>query len=337
MSHGIMEHDKAFYGNREPAWHRLGTVIDQDVVTSGEAIRLAGLDWTVEQHPIYVHINGDNLDEYGNEPDDYTETEIHDKVANVRMDTGTPLGVVGGRYHVVQNVEAFDFFDEIIGKGDAHYHTAGSLYNGKKIWALARLNRDILIGGDPGERIDPFVALCNGHDGNTAVSVYTTPIRVVCQNTLQWSMKGAKNMWKGRHTQNVTEKVRDARDMLGFSNEYFDALQTLGDSLIVQKIDRISFDRMLDMLVPLPTPKDDESTRGLTIAQNTREAIHKAWDVDNLANIKHTKWGFVQAVAEYVDWGKTHRTDDKFIDQNLLGANQSATLKDRSVAVALAA
>lgn len=337
MSHGIMEHDKAFYGNREPAWHRLGTVIDQDVVTSGEAIRLAGLDWTVEQHPIYVHINGDNLDEYGNEPDDYTETEIHDKVANVRMDTGTPLGVVGGRYHVVQNVEAFDFFDEIIGKGDAHYHTAGSLYNGKKIWALARLNRDILIGGDPGERIDPFVALCNGHDGNTAVSVYTTPIRVVCQNTLQWSMKEAKNMWKGRHTQNVTEKVRDARDMLGFSNEYFDALQTLGDSLIVQKIDRISFDRMLDMLVPLPTPKDDESTRGLTIAQNTREAIHKAWDVDNLANIKHTKWGFVQAVAEYVDWGKTHRTDDKFIDQNLLGANQSATLKDRSVAVALAA
>jgi phage/plasmid-like protein (TIGR03299 family) len=337
MSHGIMEHDKAFYGNREPAWHRLGTVIDQDVVTSGEAIRLAGLDWTVEQHPIYVHINGDNLDEYGNEPDDYTETEIHDKVANVRMDTGTPLGVVGGRYHVVQNVEAFDFFDEIIGKGDAHYHTAGSLYNGKKIWALARLNRDILIGGDPGERIDPFVALCNGHDGNTAVSVYTTPIRVVCQNTLQWSMKGAKNMWKGRHTQNVTEKVRDARDMLGFSNEYFDALQTLGDSLIVQKIDRISFDRMLDMLVPLPTPKEDENTRGLTIAQNTREAIHKAWDVDNLANIKHTKWGFVQAVAEYVDWGKTHRTDDKFIDQNLLGANQSATLKDRSVAVALAA
>jgi hypothetical protein len=144
-------------------------------------------------------------------------------------------------------------------------------------------------------------------------------------------------MWKGRHTQNVTEKARDARDMLGFSNQYFDELQALGDMLIGQKINRISFDKMLDMLVPLPTPKDDESTRGLTIAMNTREAIHAAWDVDNLANIKDTRWGFVQAVAEYVDWGKTHRTDDKFIDQNLLGANQSATLKDRSVQVALAA
>ena len=79
MSHGIMEHDKAFYGNREPAWHRLGTVIDEDVVTSGEAIRLAGLDWTVEQHPIYVHINGDNLDEYGNEHQRQPERELwHD-------------------------------------------------------------------------------------------------------------------------------------------------------------------------------------------------------------------------------------------------------------------
>lgn len=335
MSHGIMENDKAFYGGRQPAWHRLGTVIDEDVVTSAEAIRLAGLDWTVEQHEIHAHVPT-IVNEHG-ETMDEEHILIHDKVANIRMDTGAPLGIVGTRYHVVQNIDAFDFFDEIIGKGDAHYHTAGSLYNGRKIWALARLNRDILIGGDPDEKIDPFVALCNGHDGNTAVSVYTTPIRVVCQNTLQWSMKEASNMWKGRHTQNLTDKVRDARDMLGFSNAYFDALQNLGDTLITQKIDRISFDRMLDMLVPLPAPKEDESTRGLTIAQNTREAIHAAWDVDNLANIKHTKWGFVQAVAEYVDWSKTHRSDDKFIDQNLLGANQNKTLKDRSIEVALAA
>jgi phage/plasmid-like protein (TIGR03299 family) len=327
---GILENDGAFYGGRQPAWHRLGTVIDEDVVTSAEAIRLAGLDWTVEQHDIHVHVpNGDDM------PD--TTTLIPDKVANVRMDTNGTLGIVTPRYKIVQNVDAFDFFDEIIGKGDAHYHTAGSLFNGRKVWALARLNRDILIGGDESERIDPFVALCNGHDGNTSLSVYTTPVRVVCQNTLQWSMQGTKNMWKGRHTPNVTDKVRDARDMLGFSNEYFDQLQTLGDSLIRQPINRISFDRMLEMLVPLPAPKDEESTRGLTIAQNTREAIHAAWDVDNLANVKNTKWGFVQAVAEYVDWSKTHRSDDRFIDQNLLGANQNVTLKDRSVAVALAA
>ncbi len=330
MSAGILDNDHAFYGGREPAWHRLGTVIDADVVTAKEAMDLARLNWTVEQHEVHAHIPT------GMDTPDLT-TIIPGKVANVRMDTGEALGIVGGRYHVVQNSEAFDFFDEIIGKGDAHYHTAGSLYNGRKIWALARLNRDICIGGDTDEKIDPFVTLVNGHDGNTAVSVYTTPIRVVCQNTLQWSMEGTKNMWKGRHTPSITDKARDARDMLGFSNAYFDELQALGDSLIVQKIDRVSFQRMLDMLVPLPSPKDEDSTRGLTIAENTREAIHMAWDVDNIANVKYTKWGFVQAVAEYVDWGKNHRTDEKFLDQNVLGGATVPTLKDRSIKVALTA
>lgn len=333
MSHGIMENDHAFYGNREPAWHRLGTVIDADVVTSREAITLAKLDWTVEQHPLFANVPSD-LDDYGDFTDDDL-VDVPNKVANVRMDTREALGIVTPHYEIIQNGEAFDFFDEIIGRGDANYHTAGSLYNGRKIWALARLNREILIGGDPDEKIDPFVCLVNGHDGNTAISVYTTPVRVVCQNTLQWSMQGSKNMWKGKHTKNVTQKTRDARDVLGFSNEYFDNLQTIGDRLINTPMSNKDFVDMLETLVPLPTIDPDQNTRGLTIAENKRNDITAAWQVDNIANIKYTRWGFVQAVAEYIDWTKTHRSDDRFIDQNLLGSNTTRTLKDRSVDLAL--
>lgn len=328
MSHGLTANDHAFYGGREPAWHRLGTVIDADVVTSREALTIARLDWTIEQHPLYAHLDADETNESA-------MIEVPDKVANVRMDTGTVVGIVGDRYHVVQNIEAFDFFDEIIGRGDAHYHTAGSLYGGKKIWALARLNRDILIGGDPDEKIDPFVCLANGHDGNTAVSVYTTPIRVVCQNTLQWSMSEATSMWKGRHTPSIQKKARDARDVLGFSNEYFDSLQTVGDQLINAKMTDGDFVAMLEALVPLPRIEENQNTRGLTIAENTRADITQAWHVDNIANIKDTRWGFVQAVAEYVDWTKKHRSDDRFIDQNLLASNAKRTLKDRSLDIAL--
>lgn len=328
MSDGIWQNDNAFYGNREPAWHRKGTVIDADVVTSGEAIRLAKLDWTVEQHQIYAHL-------IISDDDETHEVIVPNKVANVRMDTREALGIVTPHYEIIQNGEAFDFFDEIIGRGDAHYHTAGSLYNGRKIWALARLNREILIGGDPDEKIDPFVCLVNGHDGNTAISVYTTPVRVVCQNTLQWSMQGSKNMWKGKHTKNVTQKTRDARDVLGFSNEYFDNLQTIGDRLINTPMSNKDFVDMLETLVPLPTIDPDQNTRGLTIAENKRNDITAAWQVDNIANIKYTRWGFVQAVAEYIDWTKTHRSDDRFIDQNLLGSNTTRTLKDRSVDLAL--
>ncbi len=334
MSHGIMEHDHAFYGGRTPAWHRLGTVIDEDVVTTHEALTLARLNWTVEKHEVQTVVCTPGSEVDG----DFDETEITipDRYATVRMDTMQPLGIVGSKYHIVQNTDAFDFFDEIIGRGDAHYHTAGSLYNGRKIWALARLNRDILIGGDPDEKVDPFVCLVNGHDGSTAVSVYTTPIRVVCQNTMQWSMQGTKNMWKGKHTASITQKARDARDVLGFSNAYFDSLQTMGDALINQHINASDFNRMLERLVPLPDLKDGDSTRGLTIAQNKREGIADAWLVDNLNNVRYTKWGFVQAVAEYVDWHKPHTNEDRFIDKNLLGANQTKTLKDRSVEVALA-
>lgn len=333
MSHGIMENDHAFYGNREPAWHRLGTVIDADVVTSREAISLAKLDWTVEQHPLFANVPSD-LDDYGDPMHDDL-VEVDNKVANVRMDTRDVLGIVTPHYHIVQNVDAFDFFDELIGRGDAHYHTAGSLYNGRKVWALARLNRDILIGGDPDEKVDPFVCLVNGHDGNTAVSVYTTGVRVVCQNTLQWSMEGVSTMWKGKHTPNIHKKTSEARDVLGFSNAYFDALQTLGDRLISQPMSNGDFVRMLEALVPLPVLEPDQNTRGLTIAENTRADITKAWNVDNLANVKNTRWGFVQAVAEYTDWMKTHRSDDAFIDKNLLGGSTVRTLKDKSVDVAL--
>lgn len=331
MSHGIMENDHAFYGGREPAWHRLGTVIEQDTVVSNEAMRLARLDWNVELHPLISPV-GRTTD---NGEWDVVDIDIPDRFATIRMDTMQPLGVVGTKYTIVQNNEAFDFFDEIIGRGDAHYHTAGSLYNGRKVWALARLNRDILIGGDKDERIDPFICLVNGHDGNTPVSVYTTPIRVVCQNTLQWSLGGTKNKWKGKHTASITQKARDARDVLGISNEYFDSLQTMGDALINQHINAADFHKMVERLVPLPEIKEGDSPRGLTIAQNKREGIADAWMVDNLNNVRYTKWGFVQAVAEYVDWHAPHRNDDRFVDKNLLGANQTKTLKDRSVEVAL--
>lgn len=333
MSHGIMKNDHAFYGNREPAWHRKGTVIDADVVTSNEAMRLANLDWTVEQHPLYANVPSD-LDEHGEQTDDDL-VAVPNKVANVRMDTREPLGIVTPHYHIIQNADAFDFFDEVIGRGDAHYHTAGSLYNGRKVWALARLNRDILIGGDPDEKIDPFICLVNGHDGNTALSVYTTPIRVVCQNTMQWSLKDTRNCWRGKHTPNIKQKTNDARSVLGLSNEYFDALQTLGDTLITKPMSNEDFGRMLDTLVPLPVLAEDQNPRGLTIAENTRADITQAWNVDNLANVKHTRWGFVQAVAEYTDWTKKYRSDDVFIDKNLLGSNSTRTLKDRSVDLAL--
>ena len=94
------------------------------------------------------------------------------------------LGIVGERYRIVQNHEAFTFIDQLLGSS-IHFETAGSLHGGRRVWVLATLPDHVEVGGDA---VRPYVLLMNSHDGSTAVVAATTPIRVVCQNTLNWGL-----------------------------------------------------------------------------------------------------------------------------------------------------
>lgn len=324
--HKITTTDGVMLGGRTPAWHGLGTVIEQDAVTTNEAMQIAGLNWMVEQHPVYASADAGN-----DAPAEIIPA--HGYVANVRSDTRSVLAVVSNKYVPVQNTEAFAFMDELLGGGDARWHTVGSLDGGRKVWGLAMLDREIMIGGDQSERIDPYICLATSHDGTLAVTVYTTPMRVVCMNTLRWSLSGTNNIWRTRHTTDVKARIHIARHTLGMSHDYFDRLQSLGDELISRPINRIEFDRMLDMLVPLPPEGDDMGGKmRRTYAETKRDLITAAWNVDNLANVKHTRWGFVQAVAEYEDWMRPSRTDEIRAKRILLGDQN--TLKTKSIQIA---
>ncbi|HVT87735.1 MAG TPA: DUF932 domain-containing protein [Tepidisphaeraceae bacterium] len=125
----------AVFVTGEPAWHRLGTVIEQ-ATTSAQAIGLAGLDWNVAQWPVRA-FGPDNLG---------AGADIPDVVANVRTDTKAVLGVVGRRYRVFQNREAFDFMDALVGDKLAMYETAGSLHGGKRVWMMARIPKEYRAG-----------------------------------------------------------------------------------------------------------------------------------------------------------------------------------------------
>ena len=130
---------------REKPWHGLGTMV-AEAPTSAAALRLAGLDWMVVQEPVYTGYN----------------EMVKGYKANVRSSDRKVLGVVSDRYKVVQNVDAFSFTDELLGKG-VRYETAGSLQEGKKVWLLARLPREYIIAG---ERISPYLVFSNTHDGS---------------------------------------------------------------------------------------------------------------------------------------------------------------------------
>lgn len=316
MSHMITATDGIALA-RKSAWHGLGVVLDQDYMTTKEAIEAAGLGWTVEQKPLYT------LPSTG---------PIPSHVANVRSDTRDVIGIVGKGYVPTQNADAFAFMDDLLG-GEVRYDVAGSLKGGKTVWMVAHLDRDLFVGGDPDEKIDPYVVLANGHDGMMALTVFCTPIRVVCQNTLSWSLTSAKRMWKARHTRNVNNRVAEARQTLGLATSYFDALETMANDLIQTPITDGLRTRWTEQLLPVADSMTDRVKEN-TLAR--RELIQQACKVDNLANVYGTAWGWVQGVAEYESHFKNYANDETRMNALVFSGEQGIGNRAIKIATTLA-
>ena len=188
---------------RETPWHGLGTRV-LTAPASKEALEVAGLNWKVVQEPVYTEAN----------------ELIEGYKANVRDSDRKVLGVVTNRYKVIQNEEAFSFTDSLLGEG-VRYETAGSLQGGKKVWLLARMPQDYIITG---ERISPYLVFSNTHDGSGAIKVALTPIRVVCNNTLNLALSSAKRSWSMIHTGDIQGKLEEAKDTLFKAEAYMDEL-----------------------------------------------------------------------------------------------------------------
>ena len=246
---------ETMFSVRETPWHGLGRII-MDAPASREALELAGLDWQVESRNIYSG----------------TGAMIPGYRANVRSTDDAVLGVVSDRYRIVQNEEAFQFTDDLLGEG-VTYETAGSLQGGKKVWMLARLPRKYLIAGD---QVEPYLVIFNSHDGSSGVKVAMTPIRVVCQNTLNLALNTAKRSWTARHTENVLLRVQDARETLQLdSNKLYENIVYLemrsrgyevqGGKLDDTEIDFICYrgdEKLYIQVAYLITPADEEREFG---------------------------------------------------------------------------
>jgi phage/plasmid-like protein (TIGR03299 family) len=195
-----------FYRGEAP-WHKLGRFIEPDeALTTEDAIVAAGLDWNVSTRPLYL--------------DDGTQAPSN---AVVRDDTNGILGVVSQKYQPLQNREAFKFFDPFIESGEAMFETAGSLKDGKRIWVLAKINKDPLEIAR-GDVVDKYILLSNGHDGLVSVRAGFTPIRVVCQNTLSMATSNdASQLIRLKHTKNLQENLDKVAEIMNVANASFEA------------------------------------------------------------------------------------------------------------------
>ena len=287
--------ETAVYAN-EAAWHREGTVLDSngakglDVKT---ALRESGLDWEVEKVPVYADFNGQQV-------------VVPDRHGVQRTTDGAMMGVVGNTWTPVQNSEGFELIEDFMGEGDAFIEAAGALDGGRKVWILAHMEENMQIAG---EDIERYVLFSNGHDGRMSVTAAMTDIRVVCQNTLTWALGEASRIHRVRHTTKATQRLAEARTILGIRDLRSEELAKQGEWLVEQSMSDGEFNTFLEGLMPLDPEQEGKPAE--TMIKTRREQVRDLYfEADNLNNIRGTRWGALNAVVEYADYQRNFKTDE---------------------------
>ena len=155
---------------------------------------------------------------------------------------------MGDRYHIIQNKECFDFLDDVIGSGQAVYHTAGALRGGSQIFMTVKFPNDVKIGDDI---IEKYLLLTSSHDGSLALEARWTPTRVVCANTLGMALnERTTNNIKIRHTQNYRTKVEEARNVLQLTDIYYSRMEEEFNRMLDAEFDHAKMTKLVEDLLP---------------------------------------------------------------------------------------
>lgn len=287
--------ENMFFVGREVPWHGLGVSIE-NAPTSKDAIICAGLDWNVIQQELYL---GDGRIAPGFK-------------ANVRETDNQLLGIVSDRYKVVQNEEAFSFVDNLLGEG-VRYETAGSLANGKRVWMLARLPEAYKMLDD---EVEPYLVLTNSHDGSGAIKACMTPVRVVCQNTLNLALNNAARTWSMVHKGKISDKLEEAQYTLHLGESYMNHLQ--GEAFELSKI-RLSDDKVMEYIEMLLPCADEEETRKKKNIVSLREALMFRYkEAPDLQHVGKNAYRFVNAVSDFATHNEPLRRTVNY-QENMFG------------------
>ena len=303
MAHNLeMQNGEVAFALRgKPAWHNLANRIfneDEDVTTQMMLDESKLSNWNVRLSPIADQI-----------PDDWNDISNSQMVVRTNpFDGGTDvLSVVGKRYKVVQNEELFSFADNLLdGGSDCSWESAGSLKNGRVVFGSLNVPRTMVL--DPQGANDEtklYLIVWTSHDGSVAVQSAITPVRVVCQNTLNLAMRNAKQSFKIRHTQTVDGKIAAARETLGLTFAYFDEFSKQAELLFKREVTDKKFSEIVNAIYPKP----EADKKG-----SVKKWENKVVLLDDLyhnsptnANIKGTAWGVLNALTERLDYFRTAR------------------------------
>jgi phage/plasmid-like protein (TIGR03299 family) len=290
MSHEV---ESMFYNSfRGVPWHGLGVSVE-GTQTSKEAIELAGLNWEVNKMPIY----------------DSTGNVIAGYFANTRDSDNSVLGIVSGRYSVVQNKEAFAFTDSLVGEG-MRYETAGSLRDGKQIWLLGELPSTKVLGED----FSNYICFSNTFDGSGAIRVFLCPTRVVCQNTLNLALSNAQRSWSTRHIGDLAGKLHQAKETLGLAQEYMKKLDEDADRLANTKLSDAEIESIVSFIFPIDYIKDTK--RKIENTNKMRNDFMTCYMMPDIAQYRNTAYGLVNAASDMAGHMAPSRVTSNYAQNN---------------------
>lgn len=322
----------AFFSARQPAWHGLGKIVE-NALTSEEAIIAAELDYVVEKRSIFakgissypnlisetdhlvLHNKKQGIRSY------YQATGIKSHFATVRTDTETVLGVVGKRYEILQNVEAFKILDDIIGDKLAIFETAGAVFNGAVVFMTAKLPENIKVNGN--DLIENYLLITNGHDGTKSLQIAVTPIRVVCNNTLRDALKNNCQSVRFNHTTNIRKSSDKLKYFIQDVNDNNETVKESFHRLMDVKVNEEMIEWFLDQLYP-PMSDGKYSTKTLTVRDVIKEYLEKG---PGQADHKDNLYGLYNAVTGYYQNVKKFKNEEDMFNKINFGDAKVKSLK----------
>lgn len=280
----------SFVSAREDAWHHLGTVLP-DSFTAEEAMvhgHLGG--WNIRKTPLKTEVDGRELIL----PNQHAVVRDN-PIVKGQVDI---LGTVGNIYHIMQNEELAGLLDHLVDESGAKFETAGAIDGGRKVFVTMRMPGHIRVGGvDP---VDNYIAAMTSHDGSTSTTIMVTPIRIVCQNTMNLAFQEASNQLRVRHSVGASKiLLQQAREALDFTFGYLEGFQEEAERLINTTLTQNRFEEIIKKAfgapegAPIPT-----QTRTDNKLDQMAELFSDAFTQEG---IRETAWAGLNALTEWND------------------------------------
>lgn len=297
MAHQILENDQMFSVGKKP-WHGLGKVLE-NAPSIEEGIKLAGLDWNVSLRPAITN------------DDDSINLDTHKIV--VRDDIKQPLGIVGNNYQVLQNKDAFSFFEPFVENEMASLETAGSLFNGKKVFILAKINSDNMVV-DKNDEIEKYILLSNAHDGSQALRIGFTPIRVVCNNTLTAAhSSNASQLIRLNHKGNIVQTLSELRETMDLINQQFLATEEQYRYLATKEINIEDLRNYVKQVFSVKKLENiiDEHEESEKIEAERKRLIARVEEIFELEPVKNA-WTMYNSVNYYLNHERSKDLETRY-------------------------